>query len=320
MVKITSLMDDYWSWIKNDTGIRGINDWHEITTPFLDRHNDVIRIYAKSDGDSIQLTDDGYTINDLGISGWEVHTPKRREILESMLNGFGVKLEGKELRVKSPHREFEFIKDKHNFLQAILAVDNFFSLAHSQSSSLFFDDVQEWLNSIPVKSTRNMKHRSGVAIFYDWEEKAWYASKEYYFPNETPTKRYEDIIFGGGLRSKRFKIDSSQDKLRLWIDSYEQTCRSSVDESIPDFKKRISFLSFRLYYNDKIYDAARLLHYEKGKMFIDKNKVTRVQPTPETKSNFYPPFFMKKPGYILSTGLHEVQFSNLEELVPPGRW
>ena len=161
------------------------------------------------------------------------------------------------------------------------------------------------------------KDYSGVAIFYDWEEKAWYASKEYYFPNETPTKIYEDFLFGGGLRSKKFQIDPSQDRLRLWIDSYEQTCRSSVDESIPDFKKRISFLSFRLYYNDKIYDAARLLHYEKGKMFIDKNKVTRVQPTPETKSNFYPPFFMKKPGYILSTGLHEVQFSNLEELVPP---
>lgn len=163
-VKITSLMDDYWSWIKNDTEIRGINDWHEITTPFLDRHNDVIRIYEKSDGDSIQLTDDGYTINDLEISGCEVHTPKRREILESMLNGFGVKLEGKELRVTSPRREF--IKDKHNFLQAILAVDNFFSSAHSQSSSLFFDDVQEWLNSIPVKSTRNRKFDSKLGLDY----------------------------------------------------------------------------------------------------------------------------------------------------------
>lgn len=82
MVKITSLMDDYWSWIKKDTEILGIKDWHEITTPFLDRHNDVIRIYEKSDGDSIQLTDDGYTISDLEISGCEVHTPKRREILE----------------------------------------------------------------------------------------------------------------------------------------------------------------------------------------------------------------------------------------------
>ena len=160
------------------------------------------------------------------------------------------------------------------------------------------------------------KDYSGVGIFYDWEEKAWYASKEYYFPNETPTKIYEDFLFGGGLRSKKFQIDPSQDKLRLWIDSYEQTCRSSVDESIPDFKKRISFLSFRLYYNDKIYDAARLLHYEKGKMFIDENKVKRVQLTPTTEANFYPPFFMKKPGYILSTGLHEVQFSDLR-WVPP---
>ena len=92
-----------------------------------------------------------------------------------------------------------------------------------------------------------------------------------------------------------------------------------MDESIPDFKKRISFLSFRLYYNDRIYDAATLLHYEKETMFIDKNKVKQVQPTPTTEANFYPPFFMKKPGYILSEGLHTVQFSDLRR-VPPGRW
>ena len=88
------------------------------------------------------------------------------------------------------------------------------------------------------------------------------------------------------------------------------------EQSILDFKKRISFLSFRLYYNDKIYDAAPLIRYEKGTMFID-DKVKRVHPKPDTKNNFYPPFFMKNPGYILSTGLHEVQFSDLR-LVPPG--
>ena len=108
----------------------------------------------------------------------------------------------------------------------------------------------------------------------------------------------------------------SQKSLIFWISSKEDTCASPYEESISDFKKRISFLSFRLYYNDRIYDAAPLLRYEKGTMFIDKNKVKRVQPTPETKDNFYPPFFMKEPGYILSTGLHKVQFSDLR-LVPP---
>ena len=107
----------------------------------------------------------------------------------------------------------------------------------------------------------------------------------------------------------------SQKSLIFWISSKEDTCASPYEERIPDFKKRISFLSFRLYYNDRIYDAAPLLRYEKGNMFIG-DKVKRVQPTPETKSNFYPPFFMKKPGYILSTDLHEVQFSDLR-LVPP---
>ena len=158
---------------------------------------------------------------------------------------------------------------------------------------------------------------SYITIFYDLSSLAWFTLVDRSSSGSNPLQSSKRIHSFWNTRIKRFELNMSQKSLIFWISSNEDTCASPYEESIPDFKKRISFLSFRLYYNGRIYDAAPLIHYEKGNMFIDKNKVTRVQPTPETKDNFYPPFFMKKPGYILSTGLHEVQFSDLR-LVPPG--
>ena len=154
-----------------------------------------------------------------------------------------------------------------------------------------------------------------IRIFYNLNTSRWFTPVRYSLEDKPspPPKTIRNFWHTG---VEKFQVDPSQKSLRFWIGSKEDTCASHFEESIPNFKKRISFLSFRLYYDGGIYDAAPLLHYEKGKMFID-DKVKRVQPTSTTEANFYPPFFMKKPGYILSTGLHEVQFSDLK-LVPPG--
>ena len=45
------------------------NGWMELGTPFMDRHNDGLIIYAKLENDSIILSDDGYIIGDLLADG-----------------------------------------------------------------------------------------------------------------------------------------------------------------------------------------------------------------------------------------------------------
>lgn len=45
------------------------NGWTDIGTPFTDRHNDGLVIYAKLENDSITLSDDGYIIGDLLADG-----------------------------------------------------------------------------------------------------------------------------------------------------------------------------------------------------------------------------------------------------------
>ena len=85
------LIDEYLAWLRNRIDFEKIGDAFEITTPFLDRHNDRIQIYVYPHGSGLRLSDDGYTIADLTSSGCGLDTPRQRAMLETMLNGFGVK-------------------------------------------------------------------------------------------------------------------------------------------------------------------------------------------------------------------------------------
>ncbi len=119
-----NLVDQYFSWLKSKTAWRDINGWAEITTPYLDRHNDYIQIYIRQNGDEWELTDDGETLADWIQSGCELDTPRLNALLQTTLNGFGMHLENGAITVKT--KQDSFALRKHNLIQAILAVNDLF--------------------------------------------------------------------------------------------------------------------------------------------------------------------------------------------------
>ena len=166
--EIQQLTNSYHRWLSAKTVIRETNNWIEINTPFLDRHNDHLQIYAKSSNGGFILTDDGYTIEDLEMSGCKLDTPKRRDLLHMTLNGFGVRLENSELQVSATSQNFAH--QKHNLVQAMLAVNDLFYLAQSFTSSLFFEDVVPWLDDSGIRYFPNVKltGKSGYDHHYDF--------------------------------------------------------------------------------------------------------------------------------------------------------
>jgi len=77
-LSVHSLNNWYFDWLRDKTVLREIdNGWTEITTPFLDRRNDCLQIYAKPENGMILLTDDGYVISDLRICGCDLDSPKQ---------------------------------------------------------------------------------------------------------------------------------------------------------------------------------------------------------------------------------------------------
>lgn len=165
--EIQKFLDDYLAWLKDKTSLRQIDQWIEITTPYLDRHNDYIQIYASRVNGGFVLTDDGYTIDDLEQSGCKLESPKRQDLLKMILNGFGVQLHGNALELHASHDNFAL--RKHNLVQAILAVNDMFYLAVPMVASLFYEDVVAWLDLHEIRYISKVKFtgKSGYDHLFD---------------------------------------------------------------------------------------------------------------------------------------------------------
>ncbi len=140
----------------------------EITTPFLDRHNDRIVIYVQPIGGGLRLTDDSYMLEDLAMSGVEL-TQKRREILRTVLNGFGVQMtDDGELYVDTTVDSFT--RKKHDFIQALLVVNDMFMLGQEYVRGLFFEEVERFLDQHEVRFVMSVRFtgRSGIDHTFDF--------------------------------------------------------------------------------------------------------------------------------------------------------
>lgn len=166
--EIQELLDRYVAWLKDKTALREVNDWVEITTPHLDRHNDYLQIYARRANGEYLLTDDGYVLEDLRLAGCQLDSAKRQALLRITLNGFGVHLEEGRLEVKASRENFAL--RKHSLIQAMLAVDDLFYLAAPVVRSLFFEDVQAWLDLQEIRYTPKVKFtgKSGYDHVFDF--------------------------------------------------------------------------------------------------------------------------------------------------------
>ena len=153
--EIQTLLDQYWDWLRDKTTLRRMNGWVEITTPYLDRHNDRLQIYAMRRGSGYLLADGGYVLDDLEQSGCKIDGGRREALLTMTLNGFGVQKAENQLQVNASKSNFAL--RKHNLLQAMLAVNDLFYLAQPMVVNLFYEDVVNWLDVSNVRYTPNVK-------------------------------------------------------------------------------------------------------------------------------------------------------------------
>lgn len=147
-----------------------LGKYTQISTPFLDRHNDHLQIYVKQqDNGALLLTDGGYTINDLSMCGCDVMSSKKRHnVLMTILNGFGMHLNGEEIFTSANYSNFA--QKKHSLIQAMLSVNDMFVLSRSQVTNIFFEDVQSFfdINSIPYIQNAQFSGSSGLSHTFEF--------------------------------------------------------------------------------------------------------------------------------------------------------
>lgn len=149
------LIEAYVGWLRKGLSVAVLDKACELTTPFLDRHNDHLQIYAVRREGTIVLSDDGYVLSDLRTSGLDLNTPKRRVVLESVLNGLGVKMAGNSLVVEASQRNLG--QRLHVLVQAMLAVNDMFVMAQPRVAGFFWEDVKAFLDRHQVRYSPRVK-------------------------------------------------------------------------------------------------------------------------------------------------------------------
>jgi hypothetical protein len=149
------LINSYVDWLRQGISVEEVGAACELTTPLLDRHNDHLQVYAIRQNGKIILSDDGYILSDLRTSGLEVDTPKRRMVLDSLLNGLGVRVENNQLLVEASASNLA--QRLHSLVQAMLAVNDMFVMAQPRVASFFFEDVRAFLDSHDIRYTARVK-------------------------------------------------------------------------------------------------------------------------------------------------------------------
>lgn len=155
---MSALTDDlkelYLSWLRERISLKEVNGAIEITTPLTDRHNDYLQIYVTDQGsDRFRLTDAGYILSDLEMGGIDIFkSPKRREIFDTVLNGYGVHLsKSNELFAEATLSTFP--QKKHMLLQAMMTVNDMFMTSRSNVASVFVEDVSMFLDQHDIRFT-----------------------------------------------------------------------------------------------------------------------------------------------------------------------
>lgn len=169
---IDALMEDYYLFLKEKTLVtpNKSTGWIEISTPFTGLFNDTVDIYAKKDGNKIILSDDGNTLRDLELSGFEIsRSPKRKEILDRILINYGVRINNEELITEATERDFP--QKKLNLISAISETADMYYLAKHTVASIFREDVKSYLDNQQLIYTPYFisKGSTGLEFTFDFQ-------------------------------------------------------------------------------------------------------------------------------------------------------
>lgn len=168
---IEKSIEEYYNWLKERTIVTkdNLTGWHTITTPFIGMFNDCIEIYAKYDNNNIILSDDGITLSNLELSGVPIaRSPKRKEWLDMILLNYGVHLRENELQISGNGKNIH--QKKHNLICAISEISDMAMMAKHTVSSIFKEDVREYLNEQNIIYTPQFiaKGSTGIEFTFDF--------------------------------------------------------------------------------------------------------------------------------------------------------
>ena len=151
------------------------------------------------------------------------------------LNGYGVALKGNKLQVTAKPNNFAL--RKHSLLQAVLAVNDMFYLAEPHVASLFFEDVQGWLDDSDIRYSENVSFigHSGYARKFDFViPKSSRAPERIIKTINNPVRNSADSIIVDWVDTQ--EIRSANSRAYAFINDNERDVSGNVLEALDSYE------------------------------------------------------------------------------------
>ena len=161
-------IENYLAWIRSNSSQKRMGDFEEITTPFVDAHNDQIQFYISRAQNGFILTDDGYTLNDLAMCGCDVSSKKRKELISRIAESLGVAVKGDEIVAEAT--ESDIACKQHMMIQAMLKISDMFMTVTPRTKGLFLENVDSFFDENDIRNTPSimMIGHSGLSHCFDF--------------------------------------------------------------------------------------------------------------------------------------------------------
>lgn len=166
--KSFDFIESYLSWIRSNSSQKKIGDFEEITTPFIDSHNDYIQFYIRRSSRGFVLTDDGYTMNDLEMCGCDIKSKKRKEFILQIAESLGVSINGNSIVTEAT--ESDIACKQHMMIQAMMKISDMFLTTSSRVKGLFFEEVDSFFEENDIRNTPSimLMGHSGLSHRFDF--------------------------------------------------------------------------------------------------------------------------------------------------------
>ncbi len=165
------LIDNYIDWYKNKITFKQLEHAEQIITPYLNHLNDRISIFIEIQPDnSIKLSDDGVTFNELELMAMNINTKTRQRVINDITNKYGLDLDDNDILSTIAIQSADFPQKKHNLIQGILALYDLLYTKQTNVVSLFKEEVLDFLFEHEFGGNASVKFtgESGIDYLIDY--------------------------------------------------------------------------------------------------------------------------------------------------------
>lgn len=171
-IDINRLPDIYFEWATRDIQFKSTDDVIVIETPFVDMYHDSIELYVEELSNKYKLSDDGYTMSELGSLGVSIkNSNKRLTFFRKTLRNFGVSFDENTLELFVVFNNLNQLPTiQFRLVQCLIQISDILLTSREHVANLFIEDITNYFfdNDLVFDQNSGYTGKTGNTINFDF--------------------------------------------------------------------------------------------------------------------------------------------------------